>query len=62
MSLKMFISDLDAPEWNKEISTYDQKVRKRLNFLVDRGLLSYKRGPNGEKFYKLKYFRLDSTY
>jgi len=60
MSLKMFLSELDAPEWNKEISTYDQKVRKRLNFLVDRGLLNYRRGPNGEKFYRLKYFQLDS--
>jgi len=59
MSLKMFLSDLDAPEWNKKISTYDQKVRKKLNFLVDRGLLDYKRGLNGEKFYRLKYFRLD---
>lgn len=61
MSLKMFLSELDVPEWNKKISTYDQKVRKRLNFLVDRGLLDYIRGLNGEKFYKLKYFRLDST-
>ena len=61
MSLKMFLSELDVPEWNKKISTYDQKVRKRLNFLVDRGLLDYRRGLNGEKFYKLKYFRLDST-
>ncbi len=55
----MFLSELDAPEWNKKISTYDQKVRKKLNFLVDRGLLDYKRGLNGEKFYNLKYFRLD---
>ncbi len=59
MSLKMFLSELDAPEWNKKISTYDQKVRKRLNFLVDRGLLDYNRRENGEKFYKLKYLRLD---
>jgi len=59
MSLKMFLSELDAPEWNKKISTYDQKVRKKLNFLVDRGLLDYKRGLNGEKFYNLKYFKLD---
>lgn len=61
LSLKMFLSELDVPEWNKEISTYDQKVRKRLNFLVDRRLLDYRRGPNGEKFYKLKQFQLDST-
>lgn len=59
MSLKMFLSELDVPKWNRKISTYDQKVRKRLNFLVDRGLLDYKRRLNGEKFYKLKYFRLD---
>lgn len=59
MSLKMFLSELDAPEWNKKISTYDQKVRKRLNFLVDRGLLDYERKRNGEKFYNLKYFRLN---
>ncbi len=61
MSLKMFLSELNVPEWDKTISTYDQKVRKRLNFLADRGLLEYNRGPNGEKFYKLKYFRLNST-
>ncbi len=61
LSLKSFIRELSVPEWDRTIATYDQKVRKRLNFLVDRGLLKYDRGPNGEKFYKLKRFKLDEV-
>lgn len=61
MTLKEFLNKLEAPSWNKKISTYDQKIRNRLNLLVDKGLLDYTRGLNGEKFYKLKYFRLDNT-
>ena len=58
-NLKVFIRELEAPGWDKSISTYDQKMRNRLNELVDRGLLDYKAGPNGEKFYTLKYFHLE---
>ncbi len=59
LNLKIFVNNLEAPGWDKSISTYDQKLRNRLNLLVERGLLEYKVGPNGEKFYKLKHFRLD---
>lgn len=59
MNLKIFINELNALGWDKSISTYDQKMRNRLNELVDRGLLEYYAGPNGEKFYKLKYFHLE---
>ena len=44
-----------------KISTYDQKMRNRLNGLVDRGLWDYYVGPNGEKFYKIKYFHLEQN-
>ncbi len=59
MNLKVFIRELEAPGWDKSISTYDQKMRNRLNELVDRGLLDYYVRSNGEKFYKLKYFHLE---
>ncbi len=59
LSLKIFINNLETPGWDKSISTFDQKLRKRLNLLVNRGLLDYKVGANGEKFYKLKFFNLD---
>ena len=43
---------------DKTISTLDQKLRRKLNALVDRGLLDFKIGPNGEKAYYLTVFRL----
>ncbi len=58
LNLKKFVN-LEAPGWNKSISTYNQKLRNRLNYLVEKGLLYYKVGPNNEKFYNLKYFGLD---
>lgn len=61
LNLKIFINNLEAPGWDKSISTYDQKLRNRLNLLVEKGLLEYNVGPNGEKFYKLKYFHLEQT-
>ena len=61
MNLKVFIRELEAPGWDKSISTYDQKLRNRLNLLVEKGLLEYNVGPNGEKFYKLKYFHLEQN-
>lgn len=58
-NLRDFVENLEAPEWNTNIKTYDQKVRNRLNLLVDKGLLDYNVERNGEKFYKLKYFNLE---
>lgn len=59
LNLRVFVDSLESPDWNKKIKTYDQKVRNRLNYLVDKGLLSYEVRQNGEKFYRLKYFKLE---
>jgi len=60
-NLRDFVENLESPDWNANIRTYDQKVRNRLNLLVDKGMLDYNVGRNGEKFYKLKYFNLEPT-
>lgn len=59
--LKTFLDLLDVPDWNKSISTLDQKLRRKLNTLVMRGLMDYKIGPSAEKYYLLKDFTLKSV-
>jgi hypothetical protein len=58
LSIKNILNVLEAPAWKDTLSTADQKLRKKLNFLVERELLKVKLGPNGEKFYSIKYFQL----
>ena len=59
MSLKDFLQIEELLQQDKTIKTYDQKLRNRLNNLVEKGLMSVKLGPRGEKSYYLKYFQIE---
>jgi hypothetical protein len=57
--LKTFLDLVDVPGWDKTISTLDQKLRRKLNAMVTRGLMDVKMGTSGEKYYLLKDFILE---
>nr|MDO8112506.1 hypothetical protein [Candidatus Sigynarchaeota archaeon] len=58
-TLKTFLDLLDVPGWDKTITTLDQKLRRKLNTMVTRGLIDVKIGTSGEKYYMLKDFNLE---
>jgi hypothetical protein len=59
MSLKQFLHDEAFQSTVKEIKFPDQALRKRLNRLVDQGLMQLSIHANGEKKYKLKQIGLN---
>ena len=58
MTLRQFQTIIDMPGWNRKLKTIDQKLRLKLNNLVEKGLLEVILGANGEKFYFLREFEL----
>ncbi|HME50689.1 MAG TPA: hypothetical protein VKM55_00595 [Candidatus Lokiarchaeia archaeon] len=57
--LKTFLDLLDVPGWDRTITTLDQKLRRKLNNMVGRGLMDVNIGASGEKYYMLKDFALE---
>lgn len=58
-SLKTFLDLIDVPGWDKTITTLDQKLRKKLNDMVKRGLITSSIGTSGVKYFVLKDFSLE---